>query len=140
MKKHIFIILLTFSNILFGQNNLSEKISESFNIDNRNSLDSIAKHLNYKEGDKIKVMTFFTINEQGNIINIKAKSVHPLFEKEAIRILGELPKMTPAEYNGKNISRKYALPIIFEIETEKAKKQRLKKENRKLEKELKKKN
>ena len=138
MKKTIIILILILTNFAFGQNNLSEKVSESFNTDNRDRLDSIAKQLNYKGGDQIKVLTMFTINEQGNVVDIKARSVHPLFEKEAIRILNQLPKMTPAEYNGKQISRKYSLPIVFEIETESAKKKRLKKEERERQKELKK--
>jgi hypothetical protein len=128
MKKTIIILILTLTNFAFGQNNISEDISESFNNDNRDRLDSIAKQLNYKGGDQIKVLTIFTINEEGNVVDIKARSVHPLFEKEAIRILNELPKMTPAEYNGKLISQKYSLPIVFEIETESAKKRRLNKE------------
>ncbi|MFI1770246.1 energy transducer TonB [Thalassobellus citreus] len=138
MKNLLIIILLIFTNFLFGQTNVSEKVSESFNIDNRDRLDSIAKQLNYKGGDKIKVLTIFTINKKGNVTDIKARSVHPLFEKEAIRVLSLLPKMTPAKYNGKTISQKYSMPIVFEIETESAKKQRLKKEKRKREKELKK--
>ncbi len=138
MKKTIIILILILTNFAFGQNNLSEKVSESFNTDNRDRLDSIAKQLNYKGGDQIKVLTMFTINEQGNVVDIKARSVHPLFEKEAIRILNQLPKMTPAEYNGKQISRKYSLPIVFEIETESAKKKRLKNEERKRKRKLKK--
>ncbi|MCF1192352.1 energy transducer TonB [Mangrovimonas sp. AS39] len=138
MKKIIIILILTLTNFAFGQNNLSEKVSESFNTDNRDKLDSIAKQLNYKGGDQIKVLTIFTINEQGNVVDIKARSVHPLFEKEAIRILNELPKMTPAEYNGKKISQKYSLPIVFEIETDSAKKKRLKKEKKERQRELKK--
>jgi hypothetical protein len=138
MKKTIIILILTLTNFAFGQNKLSEKVSESFNTDNRDRLDSIAKQLNYKGGDKIKVLTMFTVNEQGNVVDIKARSVHPIFEKEAIRILNKLPKMTPAEYNGKKISQKYSLPIVFEIETESAKKKRLKNEERKRKRKLKK--
>ena len=137
MKNTLIIILLIFTNFLSGQNNVSEKVSESFNIDNRDKLDSIAKQLNYKGGDQIKVLTIFTIDEEGNFVDIQARSVHPLFEKEAIRVLSELPKMPPAKHNGKAISQKYSMPIVFEIETESAKKQRLKKEKRKREKELK---
>jgi TonB family protein len=138
MKNTLIIILLTFTNFVFGQNNVSEKVSESFNIENRDRLDSIAKRLNYKGGDQIKVLTIFTVNENGDVVDIKARSVHPEFEKEAIRVLSALPKMPPAKINGKAISQKYSMPIVFEIETESAKKQRLKKEKRQREKELKK--
>jgi len=139
MKRRIIIILiLTLTNFAFGQNNISKKVSESFHNENKQRLDSIAKKLNYKGGDQIKVFTIFSVNENGNIVDVKARSVHPLFEKEAIRIIKELPKMTPAEYDGKKISKKYSLPIVFEIETERAKKRRLKKEKREKEKKLKK--
>lgn len=138
MKNTLIITLLVFTNFLYAQNNVSEKVSESFNIDNRDRLDSIAKQLNYKGGDQIKVLTIFTINEEGNVVDIKARSVHPLFEEEAIRVLSELPKMPPAKLDGKTISQKYSMPIVFEIETESAKKQRLKKEEREREKKLKK--
>lgn len=137
MKNILLIILITFTSFLFGQNSVSEKVSESFNIDNRDRFDSIAKQLNYKGGDQIKVLTTFIVNEEGDIVEIVAKSVHPLFENEAIRILNKLPKMTPANYNGKAVSIKYSLPIVFEIETERAKKQRLKKEKSKNDKEFK---
>lgn len=137
MKRELIILFLIFTNILCGQNKVSEKISETFNIENRDRLDSIAKQLNYKGGDQIKVLTIFTINKNGDVVDIKARSVHPEFEKEAIRVLSKLPKMPPAKINGKAISQKYALPIVFEIETESAKKQRLKKEKREKEKILK---
>lgn len=137
MKRELIILFLIFTNILCGQNKVSEKVSESFNIENRDRLDSVAKQLNYKGGDQIKVLTTFTINKNGDVVDIKARSVHPEFEKEAIRVLSKLPKMPPAKINGKAISQKYALPIVFEIETESAKKQRLKKEKREKEKILK---
>ncbi len=46
--------------------------------------------------------------------------------------------MIPEDYDGKKIIRKFSLPIVFEIETKRAKKRRLKKEKRKREKKLKK--
>lgn len=138
MKKALFFLLLVCANSLLGQNTISKNISESLNI-NKDRLDSIAKKLNYKGGEQVKVLTIFTINENGDIVDIEARSEHPAFEREAIRILSELPKMPVADSNGKAISEKYALPLIFVIETEKDKEKRLKKEKRKRKKALKKK-
>jgi Gram-negative bacterial TonB protein C-terminal len=132
------LLLLFVTSFCFSQNNGAKSISEKIKASDQTRFDSIAKSLKYKGGDQIKVNVLFTINEEGDIVDIKARSVHPEFEKEAIRVVSELPKMVPAEHNGKRISQKYALPLIFEIETEKEKKQRLKKEKRKKEKELKK--
>ncbi len=138
MKHKLPFLALVFINFMFGQTNVSDKVSESFNSTHRERLDSIAKSLHFKGGDKIKVLTIFTIDTNGNVTDIKSRSVHPIFEEEAIRVLRQLPKMTPTKQNGKTVSRKYALPIVFEIETERAKAQRLKKEKRKRKRDLKK--
>lgn len=133
------ILLLFFvTSFCFSQNNGAKTLSEKIKASDQTRFDSIARSLKYKGGDQIKVNVLFTINEDGAIVDIRARSVHPEFEKEAIRAVSALPKMVPAEHKGKRISQKYALPLIFEIETESAKKQRLKKENRKRKKESKK--
>lgn len=95
--------------------------------------DSIAKVLGYKGGDAVRVSTMFTVNEQGKIVDIKARGPHPIFEQEAIRIIEAVPDMVPAEFNGKPISPRFSLPITFIIETAKQKRRRLKKEKRKSE-------
>lgn len=137
MKKLIIILTFLFSNIIIGQNDLS-KISESFKNPNKNRLDSIARKLNFKGGETFKVMTIFTIDENGNIVDIKARSTHQAFEQEAIRVIKELPKMNPAILNGEKIRQKYSLPIVFKVETESERKSRERKEKRKKEKELRK--
>lgn len=133
---HKILLLFFVTSFCFSQNYGPKAISEKIKASDQTRFDSIAKSLTYKGGDQIKVTVLFTINEDGDIVDIRARSVNPEFEKEAIRVVSELPKMVPAEHNGKRISRKYALPLIFEIETESAKKKRLKKEKRKKQREL----
>ena len=128
------IAFLLFANFIIAQSEVSTKVSNPFNSDNRDRLDSIAKKLNYKGGDEIKVLTVFTIDENGDVGDVMARSVHPIFEEEAKRIINDLPKMTPAEFDGKRVSRKYSLPIVFRVETEKEKEKRLKKEKKAAEK------
>ncbi|HMR16691.1 MAG: energy transducer TonB [Confluentibacter sp.] len=123
--------LLFVTSLCFSQNEGAKTISEKIKAADQSRFDSIAKSLKYKEGDQIKVDVLFTINENGDIVDIRARSVHPEFENEAIRVVKELPKMVPAEYNGKRISQKYALPLVFEIETDKEKTKRLRKEKMK---------
>lgn len=113
--------------MLFAQSELPKMVSEAMNFDNGTKLDSIARKLNYKAGDQIKILTSFTVDEEGNVVDIKARSVHPFFEQEAIRVISELPKMPVAKHNGEAISQKYALPIIFEITSAKAKNRKVKK-------------
>ena len=129
--KHIFIIIILFWVFsLYGQVDrtiIDQTILEE--IDN-SKFDSIAKVLGYKGGDKVRVSTLFTVNEEGQIVNIRAKGPHPIFEQEAIRIIEMVPKLKPAYIDGKAVSPRFALPITFVIESERQKKRRLKKQKK----------
>lgn len=65
---------------------------------------------------KQKVYVQFEINAEGNIVNIKARSPFKQLEKEAIEVIGELPKMMPAKQRNRNVSIRYNLPIVLRIE------------------------
>lgn len=136
MKRFLIIILIISIQLkAIGQN--KELISKAINNQNIERIDSIAKKLNYKGGDIIKVFAIFTVNEKGEIKNVKARGPHRLFEQEAIRIVKLIPKLDPKEFKNGMKEMKYSLPINFVIETEKERKLREKKEKRKKEKELK---
>ncbi len=96
-----------------------------------NELNKNSKRLNLKPGSDHKIFVIFTVDENGEITNIKARAEYPELEKEAIRMVGELPKMEPAIRDGIAISQSYSLPIIFHVETLKEEKSRLRKEKRK---------
>lgn len=130
MKQLLLSSFLLFALAGFSQNYISTEITESFK-EQKQDLDSIARSLNYKGGDQIRIITTFKVNEVGEVVDIKASSVHPAFEEEAIRILKNLPKMNPAQINGKFISQKFALPIVFKVGSEREKRRRLKKEKKK---------
>lgn len=135
MKRLIIIclILLTQNKIIGQNNDLISNAIQSHNVEN---IDSIAKQLNYKGGDIVKVFTSFTVNENGEIKDVKARGPHHLFEQEAIRIINLIPKLDPKEFQNGLKEMKYSLTINFVIETEKEIKARKKKEKRKKEKEL----
>jgi protein TonB len=65
---------------------------------------------------KQKVYVQFEINAEGNIVNIKARSPLRQLEKEAIEVIGELPKMIPAKQRNRNVSIRYNLPIVLHVE------------------------
>ena len=138
MKKIIIILTILLTNLIIGQNNVSNIAGSANNNHDQNRIDSIAKNLNLKGGETIKVLTTFKINENGDVVDITARSIHTAFEQEAIRIISELPKFNPVILNGEKRSIKYSLPIVFKIETDSEKKARDRKEKRKTEKELKK--
>jgi protein TonB len=43
------------------------------------------------------------------------KAPHARLEKEALRVIEALPKMTPGKQHLKPVKVKYTLPIIFEV-------------------------
>lgn len=82
------------------------------------------KKLGYKPKDKVKVFAVFAIDKDGYIKDVRARGPHKIFEDEAIRVIKELPQMTPAERSGTKVSTKYTLPITFIIEKPKKRKKR----------------
>ena len=75
---------------------------------------SIAKKLKLKPGIQ-RINVQFTINKNGDVVNIHAKASHPKLEKEAIRVVKSLPRMEPGMQKGKAVGVFYALPIKFKI-------------------------
>jgi len=64
---------------------------------------------------KQKIFVEFTIDKTGKVVDIIAKSPYKNLEKEAIRIINKLPKMTPGKQRTRAVAVKYTLPIIFEV-------------------------
>ncbi len=89
---------------------MSQKITQFVNT---NFNTGLGKELNLKGTNR--VITQFRIDETGNVVDVKARAPHPDLEKEAIRVISELPKMQPGKQDGKEISVMYSLPIVFQI-------------------------
>ena len=61
-----------------------------------------------------RVVVGFTIDIDGSIVEPKViKSVDPPLDKEALRVVGLMPKWIPAKEKGKNKKSKYYLPILI---------------------------
>jgi len=65
---------------------------------------------------KKRLIMLFKIDRSGNIVDIRAKAPHPRLQKEAIRIIKLLPKMTPGRQRGKAVGVKYTLPMRIDVE------------------------
>ena len=65
-----------------------------------------------------RITSAFTIDKNGDIINIRVRGTHPQLEEEAIRVINLLPKMEPGRQNGKAVSVSYLLPIIFKVQSD----------------------
>ncbi|WP_310991311.1 energy transducer TonB [Aequorivita marina] len=72
----------------------------------------------------------FKIDKQGEVSDISVRADHPEIEKEAMRVVRNLPQMIPGKHRGKNVGVLYALPIIFKIEPPTKKKQKKKYKNK----------
>ena len=86
----------------------------------------IIKNLKYpkqarKKNIQGKVITMFVINKEGIIENIVARGPEncedcEILEKEAIRIMSKLPRMTPGKQKGKAVKVKYSQPLNFKLQ------------------------
>ena len=81
----------------------------------------IAKHLRYPEeamerGIQGRVIVQFVIDEQGKVTNAEVvRSVSPELDKEALRIVGVMPKWNPGIRKGKPVKMKWSWPITFRL-------------------------
>jgi len=65
---------------------------------------------------KKRIIMLFKIDKTGNITDIRAKAPHPRLQKEAMRIIKLLPRMTPGRQRGKPVGVKYTLPMRIDVE------------------------
>ncbi|MGB0896045.1 MAG: energy transducer TonB [Flavobacteriaceae bacterium] len=65
---------------------------------------------------KQKIFVTFVINSKGDVVNVKARAPHPELQKEAVKAVSMLPRMTPAKQGFKTVNVTYSLPIIFEVQ------------------------
>lgn len=84
-------------------------------------LQYIMKNIKYpeqamKEGIQGRVAVRFIVEKDGSISDVKPiLSVHPLLNKEAVRVVESMPKWTPGKQNGKPVRVRYNLPVMFKL-------------------------
>jgi len=74
----------------------------------------LAQELGLTAGKK-KVYVQFKIDKKGEVVNIRARGPHTRLEKEAVRVVEILPKMTPGRQRTKAVSVAYTLPITLVV-------------------------
>ena len=61
-----------------------------------------------------RVVLSFVVEPDGSISNINVvRSVDPLLDKEAIKVVKSMPRWIPGKQNGKEVRVKYNLPVSF---------------------------
>lgn len=135
MKRVLFILALLFTYVMVNaQSNTgskektsNEKIYDvvemppSFPGGQAALLAWIASHVNYPQKameSRIegRIIVGFVIECDGSVSQAKIiRSVDPLLDDEAIRVVMGMPKWTPGRQNGKNVRVKYNVPVNFRL-------------------------
>ena len=67
-----------------------------------------------------RVVVQFVVDCEGNILNpLVVRSVDPLLDREAIRLVKLMPKWIPGRQNGKPVNVIGLVPVIFKLHEEK---------------------
>lgn len=86
---------------------ISDFVNKKFNTE-------LASELGLSGRQRINVI--FKIDKTGAITGIRARAPHPGLEKEAERVISQLPKMQPGKQRGKPVNVPYSLPIVFQVQ------------------------
>ena len=84
-------------------------VSKRFRVD-------LASDLGLQSGSTQRIFVMFKIDKYGKVVWIQARAPHKKLKEEAIRVIKELPTMTPGRQRGKPVGVKYSLPITFKVQ------------------------
>lgn len=82
----------------------------------------IGEHLKYpaiaqENGTQGRVICQFVVGRDGQVRDVSvARSLDPYCDKEAIRVIKSMPRWIPGKQNGKAVSVKYTVPIVFKLQ------------------------
>ena len=63
-----------------------------------------------------RVIVQFVINKEGSILDPQiVRGIHPILDKEALRIVEKMPKWNPGMQNGKTVNVRFTVPIMFRL-------------------------
>ena len=70
-----------------------------------------------ENGIQGRVVCQFVVGSDGSVRDIKVvRSLDPSCDKEAVRVIQSMPKWIPGRQNGKAVSVRYTLPVIFRLQ------------------------
>ena len=117
--------------VVVGYKDKNDKDEEVFQVvedmpqfmgEDGNVMKFLAKRIRYpleaqKKNITGKVFVTFVINKNGEPVNFRiAKSVDPLLDQEAIRVLQLMPNWKPGTQRGKPVSVEFTVPINFQLQ------------------------
>ena len=70
-----------------------------------------------ENGVQGRVMVSFVVERDGSLSDVRVlRSVDPLLDKEALRVVRSMPKWTPGMMDGSPVRVKYTIPITFRLQ------------------------
>ena len=73
--------------------------------------------ISQENGVQGRVIIQFVVNRDGSIVDATvARGVDPYLDKEALRVVGLMPKWKPGKQRGKEVRVKYTLPVMFRLQ------------------------
>ena len=81
----------------------------------------LSKNIKYptiaqENGTQGRVTVQFVVNKDGSIVDAKVlRGVDPYLDKEALRVIGTMPKWKPGMQRGKPVRVKYTVPVMFRL-------------------------
>jgi protein TonB len=82
----------------------------------------LAKNMKYPQiaqenGVQGRVIVQFVVNRDGSIVDaVVARGVDPQLDKEALRVVGQMPKWKPGKQRGKEVRVRFTLPVMFRLQ------------------------
>ncbi len=82
----------------------------------------LSKNINYppiaaENNIQGRVMVSFVVEPNGSISNVKiVRGVDPNLDKEAMRVVGKMPKWKPGMQTGKPVRARFTLPVQFRLQ------------------------
>lgn len=70
-----------------------------------------------KAGKQGRVTVQFVVEKDGSISNVSTlRGVEPDLDKEAVRVISEMPKWKPAMQRGETVRVRYTVPVMFRLD------------------------
>ena len=64
-----------------------------------------------------RVMVQFVVNTDGSIVDIVVvRGADPLLDREAVRVVGQMPRWSPGEQRGRAVRTRFTIPVTFRLE------------------------
>lgn len=63
-----------------------------------------------------RVLVSFVVNKDGSIVDVEVvRGVNPSLDKEAVRVISQMPNWTPGRQLGRAVRVRYSLPVYFRL-------------------------